>query len=172
MLSADLCDTFTFSSSSSIILFEMILLKYQISEVNRLMTESVKSSDLVRSSTWLSKISPSYCYNYELKILLSPKHASKPYSIWSILSGLPTFMNLTYLNVTLTVKVQRWKLICRRFISSSPRRCHAYATTRCQRSFWTNCYGTQLHDWPLGITEVERLNDSTITDCTITQFIR
>ena len=55
------------------------------------MTESIKSSDLVRSSTWLSKISPSYCYNYELKILLSPKHASKPYSIWSILSGLPTF---------------------------------------------------------------------------------
>jgi hypothetical protein len=51
-LTADLCDKFTssndmtaFFSSSSIVLFEMILLKCQICKVNRSMTKSVKSTD-------------------------------------------------------------------------------------------------------------------------------
>ena len=39
------------------------------------------SSDLLRSSTWPSKMNTSCYNNYELEILLSPKHASNPYSI-------------------------------------------------------------------------------------------
>ena len=79
----------------------------------------------------------------------------------------------------------------RRFISSSPMRCHGCATTTCQRKkarsqlthgiklYWprlsfkqtAKVHNSMVGHWGLQKCR-ERLNDPTITDRTITQFIR
>ena len=63
---------------------ESVFIKFFLSNFDKnLISLSITTLLLwVRSSTWP--------YNNELEILLSPKHASNPYSIWSIHSGLPS----------------------------------------------------------------------------------
>ena len=92
-------------------------------------------------------------------------------------------MNLTYLNVTLTGKAQRWKLYLldedfyqchvpgKEVLQFVPlvREPHALKRMReaCIRPSWPllsrnivypiHCWGTQFHGWSLGLAEVQRV---------------